>query len=144
MAQTTNNPKGKEENRSDGGQMFDRAKDFAGEALQRGKDAAGPLAHKAGEAASMVGRKVDEATSAVGAGVANFADRLKGSVPHEGMLGHAAQSVADSIKEGGKYLQHEGFSGMTKDVGDLIKRNPVPAVLLGLGLGFLIGRMLRS
>jgi hypothetical protein len=144
MAQAINNPKGKDEGRHDAGQMIDRAKEFAGDALQKGKEAAGPLANKAGEAASMVGRKVDEATSAVGAGVSSFADRLKSSGPQEGMLGHALGGVADTIKEGGKYLQNEGLSGMTKDVTDLIRRNPLPAVLVGLGLGFLIGRMLRS
>jgi len=27
---------------------------------------------------------------------------------------------------------------------EMIRRNPIPAVLLGVGLGFLIGRSLRS
>ncbi len=145
MAQTVNNPKGgKEDNPANSGSMQDRAKDFAGEALQKAKDAAGPLTQKAGEAASMVGRKVDDATSAVGASVSSFADRLRSSAPQEGMLGQAAQGVADTLKQGGRYLQEGGLSGMVEDVGDLIRRNPVPAVLIGLGLGFLIGRMLRS
>lgn len=144
MAQAVNSPKNKDDVRTEAGQMFDRAKDFAGDAMQKGKEAAGPLVQKAGEAASMLGKKADEATSAVGAGVASFADRIKGSAPSEGMFGHAAQSVADTIKEGGKYLEHEGLSGMTKDVADLIRRNPLPAVVLGVGLGYLIGRMLRS
>jgi ElaB/YqjD/DUF883 family membrane-anchored ribosome-binding protein len=33
---------------------------------------------------------------------------------------------------------------MVEDVGGLIKRNPIPAVLIGLGVGFLIGRALSS
>jgi hypothetical protein len=33
---------------------------------------------------------------------------------------------------------------MMDDLTDVIRRNPVPAVLIGLGLGFLLGRMLRS
>ena len=27
---------------------------------------------------------------------------------------------------------------------EMIKRNPIPAVLIGVGLGFLLGRSLRS
>jgi len=144
MAQTTNTPKGKEENRPDANPMLDRAKEFAGQAMQKGKEAAAPLTEKAGEAASMVGRKVDDATSAVGAGMRNLGDRIKDGGPHEGFLGQAAQRVGDTIREGGQYIEHSGFSGMTKDMSDLIRRNPVPAVFLGLGLGFLLGRMLRS
>jgi len=145
MAQGTNFPsKGKEENRTDAGPMIDRAKDFAGQALQKGKEAAGQASDKAGEAASMVGRKVDDATHAVGSGIKNLADRIKDGGPQEGFLGQATRQVADTIKEGGAYLEQGGFSGMTKDVTDLIRRNPVPAVVLGLGLGFLLGRMLRS
>ena len=144
MAQTVNSPKNRDDFRSEAGQAFDRAKDLAADAVQKGKDFAGPLADKAGEAASMVGKKVDQATSAVGSGMKNVADRIKGAGPHDGYLGQATQTVADTIKEGGEYLEHGGLSGMTKDVTNLIRRNPVPAVLLGLGLGYLIGRMLRS
>jgi ElaB/YqjD/DUF883 family membrane-anchored ribosome-binding protein len=139
MAQTVNNPKGGN-NPGQGGQ-HDQAKDFAGEALQKAKDVAAPLTQKAGEAASMVGRKVDDATSAVGAGMSSFADRIKSSMPQEGMLGQAAAGVADTLRQGGRYLQEGGFSGVVEDVGDLIRRNPIPAVFIGLGLGFVIGRM---
>jgi hypothetical protein len=33
---------------------------------------------------------------------------------------------------------------MMEDVTGLIRRNPIPALLLGLGVGFLIGRALSS
>jgi hypothetical protein len=144
MAQAMNNPKNKEESRTDAGQMFDRAKNAAGEALQKGKEAVAPLTERAGDMASAVGHKVDDATSAVGSGIKNLADRLKSAGPQEGFLGRASQTVADTIKQGGDYIEHEGLSGMTKDVTELIRRNPLPAVFLGLGLGFLIGRLLRS
>jgi ElaB/YqjD/DUF883 family membrane-anchored ribosome-binding protein len=144
MAQGINNPKNKEENRSDAGQMFDRAKGAASDALQKGKEAAQPLVDRASDAASMVGHKVDDATSAVGTGMKNLGDRLRSAGPQEGFLGQATHTVADTIRQGGQYLEQGGLSGMTKDVTDLIRRNPVPAVVIGLGLGFLLGRMLRS
>ena len=144
MAQGINNPKSKEEGRSDAGQMFDRAKGAASDALQKGKEAVQPLADKAGQAASAAGHKVDEATSAVGSGMKGLADRIKSSGPQEGFLGQASSTVADTLRQGGQYLEQGGFSGMTKDVTEMIRRNPVPAVMVGLGLGFLLGRLLRS
>jgi hypothetical protein len=33
---------------------------------------------------------------------------------------------------------------MMDDMTSLIKRNPIPALLLGLGVGFLIGRLVTS
>jgi hypothetical protein len=36
------------------------------------------------------------------------------------------------------------MSGMASDLGDMIRRNPIPAVLIGLGLGYLLGRTLKG
>ena len=36
------------------------------------------------------------------------------------------------------------FSGMTEDVAQLIRKNPIPAVLIGIGLGWFAARALRS
>jgi hypothetical protein len=33
---------------------------------------------------------------------------------------------------------------MTGDLGNLIKNHPIPAVLIGIGVGYLLGRALRS
>jgi ElaB/YqjD/DUF883 family membrane-anchored ribosome-binding protein len=60
------------------------------------------------------------------------------------MLGSATQTVADAIEGTGKYIEDKNLSGMMDDVTGLIKRNPVPAVLIGLGIGFLVGRVLSS
>ena len=140
MAQTVNNPNKGGDNPSHGGQ-FERAKDYAGEAVQKAKDAASTVGQKASDAASAAGRKLDDAASSVGQGVSSFADRIRSSAPHEGMMGQAAQGVADRLQQGGRYLQEQGVSGMVGDLGDLIRSNPVPAVLIGVGLGFLIGRL---
>jgi hypothetical protein len=60
------------------------------------------------------------------------------------MLGSATRTVADTLEGAGKYLEDKNLSGMMDDVTGLIKRNPIPAVLLGLGIGFLVGRALSS
>ncbi|HVS34416.1 MAG TPA: hypothetical protein VMS17_02475 [Gemmataceae bacterium] len=143
MAQM-NNPQNKEGNRPESGTAFDRAKGAAAEALQKGKEAAAPMVERASETASQVGHKADDAAAAVGSGIKNFADRMRNAGPQEGFLGRASHTVADTIRGGGEYLEQEKLSGIMKDVTDVVRRNPVPAVLAGLAFGFLIGRLLRS
>jgi ElaB/YqjD/DUF883 family membrane-anchored ribosome-binding protein len=59
------------------------------------------------------------------------------------MLGSAAGYTASGLERTGRYIEEQGVSGMMDDLTDVIRRNPVPAVLIGLGVGFLIGRALR-
>jgi ElaB/YqjD/DUF883 family membrane-anchored ribosome-binding protein len=121
-----------------------QAKEAAGQAAEKGKD----LLHQAGDAvqsaASAVGQKAEDATASVGKGIEHVADKVRDTGPKEGMLGSATRGVADTLEGAGKYLEDKNLTGMMDDVTGLIKRNPVPAVLLGLGIGFLVGRALSS
>ncbi len=107
--------------------------------------AMGNLVSSAASAAgSTVSKTADKLTSATGSGVKHLGETIKEKGPQGGVLGGATRAVADTLQEGGKYLETEGFSGMMDDVTSLIRRNPMPAILVGIGLGFLIGRTLRS
>jgi len=121
-----------------------QAKEVAGQATDKAKD----LLHQAGDAiqstASTVGQKAEDATAAVGRGIEGVADKVRDSGPKEGMLGSATRTVADTLEGAGKYLEDKNLHGMMDDMTGLIKRNPIPALLLGLGVGFLIGRALSS
>jgi len=48
----------------------------------------------------------------------------------------------EMVEKGKDYVQHTSASGMANDLKDLIARNPVQSAILGIGLGFLIGRLL--
>jgi hypothetical protein len=133
----------------------DKARDAAGQAVDKAKEAASQtgeaigqaaqaVGHKAEQAAHVVGQKAEDATAAVGSGIQQFADKVRDQGPHSGVLGSATRTVADSLDEAGKYIEQKNLSGMMDDVTGLIKRNPIPAVLVGLGVGFLVGRTLRS
>jgi hypothetical protein len=130
------------------GQAADKAKDaasHAGQALQNAASAAGQTVQQAASsAAHTVGHKAEQATSAVGSGMQQLADTVRDKAPDSGVLGSAAQYAADTLDETGKYIHDKNLSGMMDDVTGLIKRNPIPAVLIGLGVGFLLGRALRS
>jgi hypothetical protein len=124
------------------GQAVDKLKDAAGHAGEAVSSAASAVGQKAGEVASAVGHKAEDATAAVGKGMENLAGTVRDSGPREGMLGTATRAVADGLEGTGKYLEDKNLSGMMDDITGLVKRNPVPAVLLALGIGFLVGRVL--
>jgi hypothetical protein len=113
----------------------------AGQAAQQ---AASTALGKAQELASNAGKRVEEATSTLGERVQSMAGTLRDRGPHEGMLGTATGRVADSLDTAGRYLQDEGIAGMAEDVTELIRRNPIPAVVVGIGFGFLLARLFRS
>jgi hypothetical protein len=123
-----------------GAKGMDKAKEMASSAADTAKDAASSVAHTIGEAGAAVGDKANEATSAVGGGMKSLAGTIRQHTPHEGMLGTASASVADSLESGGRYLQEEGLRGMTDEVANLIRRNPIPALLVGIGIGFLLAK----
>jgi len=122
--------------------QVNQAKDAAGQAYDKTKEAAGQAGEAVQHVAQAVGQKAEDATAAVGQGIQQAADSVRDYGPHAGMLGSATQTVADTLAGTGKYLENKNLSGMAEDMTGLIKRNPIPAVLIGLGVGFLIGRAL--
>jgi hypothetical protein len=56
------------------------------------------------------------------------------------MAGGASSAVADTVESSGRYLQEEGLKEMTEDVTNLIRRYPIPALLIGVAAGYLAGR----
>jgi hypothetical protein len=132
----------------DVGQASERAKEAASAVGTKAKEAASAVGELVSTAASAtgsaVGRGADRATAAAGSGVRHLGETIKDKGPHSGMLGSATRAVGDTLEEGGQYLEREGMSGMLDDVSQLIRRNPMPSILVGIGLGFLVGRMLRS
>jgi len=154
MANPTTSSKGNEA-RTTAGQTFDKArdtaanvadkaKDVASHAVDKARDAASTVGDMVSNAASNVGRKADDLASSAGSSIKNFGDTIRENAPREGILGSAAKTAADTTKQVGRYLEEEGLSGMMEDVTSVIKRNPIPAILVGVGLGVLIGRLLRS
>jgi ElaB/YqjD/DUF883 family membrane-anchored ribosome-binding protein len=80
------------------------------ETIDRAKLAATNAANSASDAACYVGQKADSATSSIG----------------------------NAMENTGLYLKDDGLHHITKDVTELIRRNPMPAMLIGVGLGFLV------
>jgi ElaB/YqjD/DUF883 family membrane-anchored ribosome-binding protein len=120
--------------------VADKARELAGNVVDRTKDAASTATDTAREWTNTAGKKAEDALGAVGSSMSSLAGTVRESLPHEGMMGQASEYVADALESGGRYIQQEGFSGMAEDVTNLIRKNPIPALLVGIGIGYLIAR----
>jgi hypothetical protein len=120
--------------------VADRARDAASSVASGVREAASTAADRARQAASAAGKTAEEYTGRVGSGMEQLAGTIRESAPTTGYLGGAAATVADTLESGGRYLQEEGLSGMASDLTEMIKRNPIPALLVGIGIGFLLAR----
>jgi ElaB/YqjD/DUF883 family membrane-anchored ribosome-binding protein len=122
----------------------EKAKDFAANVADKARDLAGNVLEKTKETASALGQRADDATHAVAKGMENLAGTVRQNAPEGGIFGTAASTVAKGLETGGQYLEREGLSGISDDLVNLIKRNPIPAVLIGIGLGFCLARLTVS
>ena len=138
MANTMNNPK------DTAGNVADKAKDLASQAMDKTRDTASAVADKGRDLASRATGKADDLSGRAGGALESAADTVRDRAPQGGMLGSAANRVADTLEGTGRYLREEGVTGLAEDLTDLVKRNPIPALLLGLGVGFLLARALSS
>lgn len=137
MANTTTSTKTKEEGRTG------QAADMASQAVDKARQAASSVGQTLGSAASTVGQKAEDWTSSAGSGMKSAGETLREKAPHEGMLGSATEAVASCMENTGEYLQREGIGGMLQDAGTLIRNNPIPALCVGIGVGFLLGMTLK-
>lgn len=121
------------------GEKVSEAASYIGE---QAKAATSSAMHSAEDAASYVGKKADDGVHAVGSSLKSFGDTVRHTAPQRDMLKDGMCAVADTLENTGKYLEEEGLSGIASDVTALIKRNPIPALFVGIGVGFLLARAL--
>ena len=140
---------GQRSGNQDGGCNVDKAKEAAagiGERMQdaasyigeKAKAATSSAMHSAEDAASYVGKKTDDGLHAVGSGLKSFGDTVRHQAPGRDMLKDGMCAVADTLENTGKYLEEGGVAGIAEDMTNLIKRNPIPALFVGIGVGFLL------
>jgi ElaB/YqjD/DUF883 family membrane-anchored ribosome-binding protein len=137
MATTTD----KNQRTQDDKSMTDKARDTAGKVADKAKETASNVGEKAKQAGEYARDKADQGVSNVGRGMENLGQTIREKGPHSGMFGSAASGVASTLESTGEYLEEKGLSGMAEDLTNVIRRNPVPAVLISIGIGFMIARL---
>ena len=91
-------------------------------------------------AASMAG----EAATAVGETMGSLASVIRDNAPHEGTITSAATAVAGGLESASSYLQEKGYENIATDLTAVIRRYPVQALLVGVGLGYVLARLTRE
>lgn len=125
-------------------ETYEKGKQAVQQAAEKGKDLAHAAAEKAKEMGTAVRDRADAGVASVGGTIRNAAEGLKERAPQEGILGSAASSLTDTMDNAGRYLEEKGISGAAEDMTMLIRKHPVPSVLIGIGLGILLGQFLTS
>lgn len=121
-------------------QATDKAKEAAASAAEMAGHAVSAAGGLASQAIHDAGSRADQLVAQAGTGIHEMGNSLGRNLPHGGMLGSASQSLADAVQHSGEYLKDQKLSGMTKDLTSLIRRNPIPSVLISIGIGWFIAR----
>jgi hypothetical protein len=115
------------------GSAADKARDAARGAVESARDTATGVMDRARDVAGNVADTArDWATGAVGA------------VKDSDVVNKAGEYASEAWETGSRYFQEHSFKDMADDVAGVIRRNPIPALLVGVGLGFILARSLRS
>ena len=118
-----------------------KAREVGHDVAQKARDVGGDLADAGRSALSAAGKTADNAVGTAGQSLQSLAGTVREYGSGSGVVGQATETVAHTLERGGQYLQNEGLSGMTNDLTDMIKRNPIPALLFGVGIGFVLARL---
>jgi hypothetical protein len=117
-----------------------RAGELASDVARRAGDTLSSAASKASSMASDMGDRAEDAVGNVGERMRSLGGTIRERGPREGFLGSATSAVAGGLETSGEYLQEQGLSGMFYDINSVIRRYPVQALLVGVGIGFLMAR----
>jgi len=124
--------------------IAEKGQEMAGNAMEQAKDLGQRAMRSAGDAATFVGKKAEQGTTAVAEQMESLGKRVREAVPQTGVLGGASSTVADYLEGSGHYLKEHGLSGIGEDLTGVVRRNPIPAILACVAIGYLIARATRS
>lgn len=131
-------------NNQEWAQAADKAKEAAVSMGEMARHATSAVGAMVSQAACDVGNKADDLTASAGVGIQELGDRLSEKSPPVGVLRGASQAVARTVKGGGAYLESAKLTGITEDVAQLIRRRPIPAILIAIGFGWTVARFLKK
>lgn len=125
--------------------IADKANEAGKYVAEGAKSLASNAMHSAEDAACYVGKAADDARSSTGSAIKSMGESVRSAAPQEnGMMHDAAGSFAATLESAGKYIEEQDFSHMAEDVTNVIRRNPIPAVCIAAGIGFLLAKACTS
>ncbi|NTU85997.1 MAG: hypothetical protein HGA45_42840 [Chloroflexales bacterium] len=125
------------------GELKDRAAAQAGELKDHAAAQADELKGRAAEAGQQAAERIDSAMSATGEGMRNLAQTLRQNTPG-GQTGEVAQTAARALERSGAYLERADPQMVRSDLEQIIRDHPIETLVIGLGIGFLLGKSRSS
>jgi ElaB/YqjD/DUF883 family membrane-anchored ribosome-binding protein len=122
----------------------DKARDMARGAVESARDTATGVMDRARDVAGTVADKACDAAGNVADTARDWASGAVNAVKDSGVVNKAEEYVSEAWETGSRYVHEHNIKDMADDVAGVIRRNPIPALLIGVGVGFLLGRSLRS
>ena len=109
--------------------------------LEHAKETGKSMLAHAEHLADTVKDKANAAVVGVGEKVSGMAESLREHSPAS--LAPYTEKAAASLEQAGSYLKRGTIGGIVDDLSEIIRRHPVPAMLTGVALGFMLARKLR-
>ena len=94
------------------------------------------MAARARELGVSTARKANEAAPQLGEKMKSLAGVIREKAPSEGKMATTATKVAGGLESASSYLQERRLDHLGEDFTGLIRRYPLQALLVGVGLGF--------
>jgi uncharacterized protein YjbJ (UPF0337 family) len=116
-----------------------RMKEFS----EKAGGAVSSMSAKVQEFGTSAARKANDAAAATGEKLGSLAGAIRGSAPSEGKVATAAATVADGLDSAGHYLREKKFDHLGRDLTSLVRTYPIHAVVIGIGVGYLLARRSR-
>jgi len=114
----------------------------AAESLRgKAEQLASTVKEKATELGCQVSERANAAVTSVGETMSSMAHSLRDHLPSS--VPTYADRAADTLDRAGQYLQQQDLGDFVDDLSGMIRRNPIPSVLTGVALGFLLARSSR-
>ena len=109
----------------------------------------GLVQEKYGQTREQAEREVDRRLSEYGSSAGGIVSNLRSRVDDLGATvsdkaGEAAGAMASGVQSARSYLQDRDFDELTGDITAWVRRNPIQACLIGIGLGYLIARSIGT
>jgi len=123
--------------------MRDKAQDTAENMRDKAENVVSDAKDKAQQVGTQVADQADAATTTVGAKMTDVAQTIREKAPMSGPVADAAGTAADTLQRAGTYLQEQDLGDMRADLEGIIRRHPIEALLIGLGIGYLLARSTR-
>jgi ElaB/YqjD/DUF883 family membrane-anchored ribosome-binding protein len=124
----------------------DESKSFserADDARHKTTEAIDSAKQKTAEVTSAAADKASDAMTTAGDQISNLAQTVREKAPAEGRAGEIATNAAEALERGGRYLQQADPTMVRGDLERVIREHPIEAMLVGLGVGYLLARSMR-